>query len=238
MTKTQHNARESGTFGFMVDNFFTYVRNLNSGKSKSLATLWFIGAAILATLASIPFIDTKWYLYVQTFVGFPAGVLLFGALTIVIEKTKLKNNKIFSSKNKYSYIQRLRTATVTTIILIALFILIGTYIPYGVGGSITVATIFALYLFIRRTPNELKLAKLGIADPRDIQSDGTIPVEAALDLTANNDVTLEEQQEAEKIAENLRIQQQKEEEELTNVDSEVVNKLKQRSKSQSTENLS
>lgn len=156
-------------FGYFYNRLVSYVTEMTPAARKSKTVIGLIIVLALSVLASFPFIDAIWYKYVQTIIGFPAGVILFVILLGFKENTRMGQWKMFEYKANHSAIQRIRGMLIVVAVIILLLIFVGAYIPYGVGGTLIVAAALTIYNVLRRTPEEIAMAKQGIVDPRDIK---------------------------------------------------------------------
>lgn len=158
-------------FGYFYDRFVSWVKDLSPAKRKSNLILGIVITVVLAGVSSIPLVKTDWYQWVQALVGLPAGFIFFGILVGIMTTTKVGNWEIFGFKARNSAAQRVKKLLVAIVILIIFFMLVGAYIPYGVGGTLMVAIALTIYNLLRRTPEEIALAKQGIIDPRDVKEE-------------------------------------------------------------------
>lgn len=160
-------------FGTYYDRYVTWVTSLSSGKKVSFLFIGLLLIAVLSAVASVPFFTDEWYLWVQAVIGFPAGVILFAVLVGIAYNTSYKNTEFFELKERFSHNQRLRMVAISAVIIIIIFIFFGRYLPYGVGGTLVVAILLTIYNLMRRTPQEVALARQGIPDPRDVKKGDT-----------------------------------------------------------------
>lgn len=160
-------------FGYFYDRFVNWVIAMPSNKRKSNLILGSIIVVVLTVLASLPLVDAPWYLWVQTIVGLPAGVIFFGILVGVSKTTRIGEWEIFQFKTNNSAAQRIKKLLVAIAVIIMIFILVSPYLSnyYGLGGTIITATFLTIYNLLRRTPEEIALAKQGIPDPRDMKEE-------------------------------------------------------------------
>lgn len=186
MAKKKTDDKPFEGFSYMYDRYVRWVTTITSGKRRSLFIVGLLIIAVLTTLGSLKLVDADWWVWVQTIVAFPAGIILFAILVGFEKTTTVGDWEISKFKEKYSHIQRIRNLAITFAIVAAALIIFGHYLPYGLGGAIMVAALLIGYNALRRTPNEVALATKGIIDPRDIQKDGTISQGAVMDLQNDN----------------------------------------------------
>lgn len=171
MAKSSKEQSPVEGFGYFYDRFVSWVEDLSPAKRKSNLILGIILTAILASISSISLVKADWYQWVQALVGLPAGFILFGILVGIMKTTKVGNWEVFGFKARNSAAQRVKKLIVAIVILIIFFMLVGAYIPYGVGGTLMVAIALTIYNLLRRTPEEIMLAKQGVVDPRDVKEE-------------------------------------------------------------------
>lgn len=173
MAKQKDNSSQFEGFGYLYERFVNWVIAMPSAKRKLNLILGIITTVVLSTLASIKFVDADWYLWVQTIIGLPAGIILFCILIAVSKTTRIGGLSIFQFKANNSAAQRLRKLLVVIALVIILFLLVGPFLSqyYGIGGTLMTATFLTIYNLLRRTPEEIALAKQGIIDPRDIKQE-------------------------------------------------------------------
>jgi len=152
------------------DELFERFRNFVNGLSSSAWKARAVGAGVISVLliaaSSFLFVFTgnQW---IATAVGSPAGFLIFLlGLGIVYRSgsewgiTKIRENRSFRS--------RLKIVATLFIIFALVFIPLGNYIPYGLGGTILIVITLSALTIARRTPYELALVAQGVPDPRDL----------------------------------------------------------------------
>jgi hypothetical protein len=88
----------------------------------------------------------------------------------VVQRTELGEHEIFQMREKYSFNQRLKRIAVWFAIFALVFIPLGRYIPYGLGGAFLIVLVMTSLTIARRTPQELLWAKEGVPDPRDLEA--------------------------------------------------------------------
>lgn len=174
MAKPNKEETQYEGFGYFYDRFVNWVIAMPSNKRKTNLILGSIIVLILTTLASLPLIDASWYIWVQTILGFPAGVILFGILLGLSKTTRIGEWGIFQFKANNSAAQRIKKLLVVIAVVVIIFILLSPFLSnyYGLGGVIMTVIVLTIYNLFRRTPEEIALAKQGILDPRDLKEEG------------------------------------------------------------------
>lgn len=170
MAKAKNEDTQFEGFGYFYDRFVNWVIAMPSKKRKSNLILGSIIVIVLTVLASIKFVPASWYIWVQTIIGLPAGIIFFGILVGLSKTTRVGEWSIFQFKANNSAAQRIKKLLIVIAIIVIFFILIGPILAnyYGVGGTLMTAIFLTVYNVLRRTPEEIALAKQGIPDPRDI----------------------------------------------------------------------
>lgn len=144
------------------------------GKGKSASIKWGIVAAILITASSVlfylggvgvlPWIGT----WIPAIVGSPAGVILYLIGLGIVRRTDIGQWKLFQMREDFSFKQRMKKIVIGFALYALVFIPLGRYIPYGLGGAILITLVMSALTVARRTPEETLLAKQGLPDPRDL----------------------------------------------------------------------
>lgn len=160
-------------FGYFYDRFTNWVQAMPSSKRKINFATGLLAVVVLSAAASFNLIDATWYIWVQTAIGLPAGIILFAILVGIYKTTKINEWKIFKFKENNSAAQRVRKMLVVIALVIIFFLLVSPFLSnyYGLGGALMTATALIIYNILRRTPEEIALAKQGIIDPRDIKNE-------------------------------------------------------------------
>lgn len=156
-------------FSSMYKKYVEYITTISS-KKRTMLLIWsLVLIAVLGTLGSLPLIDTSWWIWVQTIVAFPAGIILFALLVGMRETTQIKNWGISKFKANNSHLQRIKKVSISAAVITAIFIVSGQFLPYGFGGILVIAAILVGYATLMRTPEEIIMASKGIIDVRDIK---------------------------------------------------------------------
>jgi hypothetical protein len=171
--KKEEQSAPSAPQGFeaLYTSFLKFLDNLGAGKRTAWAVVSLIIAAALITLASVtPLLlgTNDLSLWVSVLIGFPAGVLVFGNFVGLVHFTGVREWGVSSYKDRRPQTRRIRDVALWTIAVVAVLIAAGGHIPRGVGGVVVITLALFAYNIIRRTPEELKRAQLGLPDPRDI----------------------------------------------------------------------
>lgn len=166
-----------GGFEQIYSSFLSFLEDLGPSKRKVWALVSLIVAVTLTTLASfVPVIlsgvgQKELSMWVSVLIGFPAGLIVFGNLAGVAHFTRVKDWGISQYKERYPQSRRMRDSALISVLIIATLIVAGGKIPQGLGGIIVITLALFAYNTIRRTPDELKRAQLGLPDPREIKEE-------------------------------------------------------------------
>jgi amino acid transporter len=182
MTNNKTTDQSFDGFSSAYSRYVEYITDVTTSKRKTLLIVSLVVIALLTTIGSLPISEDQWWVWVSTVISFPAGIILFAVLVGLQKTTKIQNWELSNFKINNSHLQRIRKVAILAAIALALLILFGHYMPYGLGGAIVVAVILIGYNLIRRTTEEIILAHNGIIDPRDINANGTVSQNALLDL--------------------------------------------------------
>lgn len=144
------------------------------GQGKSASIKWGTLAAILITASSVlfylgrvgvlPWVGT----WIPALIGSPAGVILYLIGLGVVTRTDIGKWQLFHMRKDYSFKQRMKRIVFWFALYALVFIPLGRYIPYGLGGAILITLVMSALTVARRTPEEIILAKQGLPDPRDL----------------------------------------------------------------------
>lgn len=163
--------KEEEEFIALDELFIALSKQVNKvpvGKGKAAIIQWGIIAFILIAASSVLFYLKVVGTWVPALIGAPAGVILFLIGLGVVKRTTVGEWSIFQMRENYSFKQRLRRIAFWFATYALVFIPFGTYIPYGLGGSILILLVMSALTTARRTPEEILMAKQGIPDPRDL----------------------------------------------------------------------
>lgn len=169
----------------MAENYLLWVENLKP-KTRTTYAYAVAFAVIIASiaLALIPGVPNLVHVAVGIPLGFAVFLTLF-ALSHSIQQKKIQEDSNYSTlKERYSAKQRLRMVIIAAVLFLVVSISINSYIPYVLGGIITMSTALYLYNFLRKTPYEVELYALGEEDPRDEPSEKEKKEQEAEDATA------------------------------------------------------
>lgn len=151
----------------ILDRFYGFVDSLDSKKRKLYLFGWLGIAVALCVAASIPL--PQGFRWVSATIGFPAGVILFLAGLALVYTTRLGDSPVFRLKESFPPTQRVVMVVIGTIVFAALLFMANPWMPFGVGGALVVAAVLAAFMTLRRSPEELELARQGIPDPREVK---------------------------------------------------------------------
>jgi amino acid transporter len=165
--KDQEQETPAG-FGQMYDSFLSFVERTPSKQRRTYMIGSLVVAAILIVLASLPLNISTW---VFVLIGFPAGLIVFANCVALTHFTRLRDSKAFTYKDRVPPTKRIKTVGLGIVVIVAILISLGGLIPYGLGGTIVITLALFAYNIIRRTPDELRLAKLGLPDPREFENE-------------------------------------------------------------------
>jgi hypothetical protein len=163
-----------GVFEGYYQIFLNYLQGKTEGERQRYAIASLVLAAVLMTLSSLTVLvnlNDLLMTIITVLIGFPAGVILFLNAVGFVHFSAIGNWRIFGWKDRTTPPRRIRAVSITVIIIIIVLIIINSRIPEGIGGAIVVLTALSGFNIVRRTPEELRLARLGLPDPRDIEDD-------------------------------------------------------------------
>lgn len=168
---------EAGKPVFSVERVMENIRErcLSIPKSKARAIIIagsLISAAIIAAVSLLSFIP-QW---LNPFITFPIGLFIFLVALYYVHQYQENNPDKLTIKERWSFKSRIKIFAIIGVVYTALLLLASQYIPNALGGVITIAVIFGMYNVIRPSPDEIALAELGLADPRDGDME-TVPTE-------------------------------------------------------------
>lgn len=147
------------------------------GQGKSAAIKWGIIAGLLVAASSVLFyLDSAQVLpwigtWIPALIGAPAGVILYLIGLGLVTRTNIGKWGVFQMREDYSFKQRLKRIAVWFALYALIFIPLGRFIPYGLGGVILITLVMIALTAVRRTPQEMLWAKQGVPDPRDLADD-------------------------------------------------------------------
>lgn len=164
--------KEEEEFNPLDELFSALSRRLDKvpvGKGKQTAIVWGVVAVLLIAASSVMFHFNWLGTWVPALIGAPAGLILYLIGSGLIRRTKIGEWEIFHMRKNYSFRQRMRRIVGWFVVYALVFIPLGRFIPYGVGGAILIVLFMSALETGRRTPQELAWAKEGIPDPRDLE---------------------------------------------------------------------
>lgn len=189
--------KEEEEFVALDELFLTLSKKLDkvpAGQGKSAAIKWGIVALVLIVASSVLF-HFKWLgTWVPAIIGSPAGLILYMIGLGLVTRTELGQNSVFQMREELSFKQRLKKVGVGLAVYALIFIPLGRFIPYGLGGALLIFLVMTALTVLRRTPQELLWAKQGVPDPRDLAA-----LEEADEYAGQEDTASEEETEADKI---------------------------------------
>lgn len=182
MAKNNAKIQIPDGFDSLYQKYVNFITETPKNKRITLLIVGLVLIAVLCTFGSFELLDNEWWIWIQTIVAFPAGIIIFAILVGIQKASNVRNWSISSFKTDNSHIQRIRKISITAVVLAAIFIIFGQYLPYGFGGAIMVSIILTGYNLLRRTPQESMMSAKGIIDSRDIDIHGNVSKGAAMDL--------------------------------------------------------
>ena len=168
---TRHPTKKGPEFNPLDELYTTLVKRIDrvpEGQGKSTAVKWGVVAAILIATSSVLFAFGWLGTWVPAIIGAPAGVILFVIGLGLVRRTRLGEWNIFEMRETYSFKQRMKRVLIWFVVYAVLFVPIGRYVPYGLGGAVLIILLLTALAVARRTPQELEWAKHGLPDPRDL----------------------------------------------------------------------
>lgn len=156
-------------FDALYQAFLRFVEDMPSAKRKTWSVVSLIIATLLTVAASLPFPAIPSWVFVL--IGFPAGLIVFANCVAFGHFTKIRDSRLFAYKENNPPSRRLKTTGIVAVVIITILIVIGGSLPYGLGGVVVITLALFGYNTIRRTPEEIELAKQGIPDPREYNED-------------------------------------------------------------------
>lgn len=159
-------------FAALDELYLTLAKRIDKvpvGKGKSTAITWAIIAVVLITLASVLF-HFKWVgTWLPALIGTPAGVILYMIGWGVVRRTSVGEWEVFQMRENYSFKNRLKKVAFWFALYALIFVPLGQYVPYGLGGALLIILVLSAVAVARRTPQEMLWAKQGVPDPRDLE---------------------------------------------------------------------
>lgn len=159
-------AKEYLSYKDVYNKYKTWVLSLSNAVLKKNMIIAGIVVVILPTLSTIGNM-LHFPQFVTTALSLPAGVMLFAIFLAVAFLAERKNPERITTKERYSFSQRLKWVTIAGIVGLSLLIFVGSKVPYAFGGIFAMAIGLLVYNGLQRTPEEIEYFNEGIMDPRD-----------------------------------------------------------------------
>lgn len=168
---TQPEPPVSNPLGFeaLTNRLYLYVEGLTSSQRNVQGGIWLLIAAFFMVAASLPL--PGFLSWLVPIIGVPGGLILYALAVSFVRVTNLKTWRVFNVKDWAVPRQRVTYVAIGGIIALAILIVIGRWLPTGIGGSLIVLLALTGFNTIRRTPYELELAAKGIPDPRELETE-------------------------------------------------------------------
>lgn len=93
--------------------------------------------------------------------------MFLAGLGIAIRRANADED-IITIKERFSFRQRLKLATIVSIVFVAALLSVSQYIPNSIGGVTAIVYVLSAVNTIRRTPAEVEINQLGLIDERDM----------------------------------------------------------------------
>lgn len=172
MAKQKQKKQEFDPFPIqeVLDKIKVKALGYSDAQMKQKSVLGIIIAVLLIGVSSaLHYLDIigTW---IPSFLGAPAGIII--ALLILCWSYRKNEDGLFSDfRESRTFKQRVRFVAVVMVVLIAIIIPLGQYIPFGIGGTIMILATLLAIVALYRTPYEKNLAVKGLPDPRDLQEE-------------------------------------------------------------------
>lgn len=152
-----------------VEKYYNKYANwaVNVPRSKGIGivvTGLIISAILIVGTIMLSFLP-QWSIPLLTW---PIGLFLFLAGLAVAIRRANNDEDIITVKERFSFRQRVKIATIVTIVFVGILLSVSSYIPNSIGGAATIVYVLSAINTIRRTPEEVEMSQLGIIDERDI----------------------------------------------------------------------
>jgi hypothetical protein len=188
MVKKQKEAEQLPLEELYV-SFKNRVTNMDHGKATTLAVVGLVLSGLLITASSVLYHYGILGSWLPALIGTPAGIILFLlGLGLVYRNSNINNWPVFQMRENLSFRQRTKRVIIWVIVYLVLFIPLGSYVPYGLGGSLIICLALTAVTTMRRTEEEFNLAQQGIPDPRDIAAAAEKDEYAEVPLADSEDV--------------------------------------------------
>lgn len=169
MTNTQKATAQPNAIEASLDRFRARIDGWSKNQRTTYGVAALVLVLILAAAASIPLWQDLGLRWIATAIAAPAGVILFFLGLAFVHATRLKNWNMFRIKEIFPPRIRLIYVTMGLLAVGTLLLLSATWLPLGAGGVIVIATALTAYNAIRRSPDELRYAQMGLPDPREVR---------------------------------------------------------------------
>jgi hypothetical protein len=188
MVKKQKEAEQLPLEELYV-SFKNRVTNMDHGKATTLAVVGLVLSGLLITASSVLYHYGILGSWLPALIGTPAGIILFLlGLGLVYRNSNINNWPVFQMRENLSFRQRTKGVIIWVVVYLVLFIPLGSYVPYGLGGSLIICLALTAVTTMRRTEEEFNLAQQGIPDPRDIAAAAEKDEYAEVPLADSEDV--------------------------------------------------
>lgn len=152
-----------------VEKYYNKYANwsVNVPRSKGIGIIitgLIISAILIVGTIMLSFLP-QWSIPLLTW---PIGLFLFLAGLAVAIRRANNDEDIITVKERFSFRQRVKIATIVTIVFVGILLSVSSYIPNSIGGAATIVYVLSAINTIRRTPEEVEMSQLGIIDERDI----------------------------------------------------------------------
>jgi hypothetical protein len=188
MVKKQKEAEQLPLEELYV-SFRNRVTNMDHGKATTLAVVGLVLSGLLITASSVLYHYGILGSWLPALIGTPAGIILFLlGLGLVYRNPNISNWPVFQMRENLSFRQRTKRVIIWVVVYLVLFIPLGSFVPYGLGGSLIICLALTAVTTMRRTEEEFNLAQQGIPDPRDIAAAAEKDEYAEVPLADSEDV--------------------------------------------------
>ena len=170
MTETPKTpSQQPNAIQSILDGFLGRVDSWGKSQRTTYAVATSVAILVLAVAASLPLWEGLGLRWVSTVIAAPAGVLLFFLGLAVVHSTGLKEWALFRTKEMFPPRIRVIYVIMGLLAIGSILLFSAAWMPVGAGGTIVIATALTAYNTIRRSPEELRYAQLGLPDPREVR---------------------------------------------------------------------
>ena len=189
MVKKQKEAEQQLPLEELYVSFRDRVTNMAHSKAVTLSVIGLVVSSLLITASSILYHYGIMGSWLPALIGTPAGIILFLlGLGLVYRNPNINNWTVFQMREDLSFRQRGKRVIIWVVAYLVLFIPLGSFIPYGLGGSLIICLALTAVTTMRRTEEEFQLAQQGIPDPRDLAAAAEKDEYAEVPLTDSEDL--------------------------------------------------